>query len=52
VMFDMENGGRMFSLQRLGLILQYVDPYTRARLRKHIPELTRRMVERGILFIK
>jgi hypothetical protein len=52
VRFDKENGGRMFSLQRLGLILQYVDPYTRARLRKHIPELTRRMVERGILFIK
>ena len=50
--FNKENGGRMFSPQRLGLILQYVDPYTRARLRKHVPELTKRMVERGILSIK
>jgi hypothetical protein len=51
-MFNQENDGRMFSPQRLGLILQYLDPYTRARLRKHIPALTRRMVERGILSIK
>ena len=51
-LFNQENGGRMFSPQRLALILQYLDPYTRARLRKHIPALTKRMVERGILFIK
>lgn len=51
-LFSKENGGRMFSPQRLGLILQYLDPYTRARLRKHIPALTRRMVERGISSIK
>jgi hypothetical protein len=52
VLFNKENGGRMFSPQRLGLILQYVDPYTRARLRERIPELTKRMVERGMLSIK
>jgi hypothetical protein len=52
MLFNKENGGRIFSLQRLGLIFQYVDPYTRARLRKHIPELTKRMVERGILSLK
>jgi hypothetical protein len=51
-MFNQENGGRLFSPQRLALILQYLDPYTRARLRKHIPALTRRMIERGILSIK
>jgi hypothetical protein len=51
-LFNKENRGRMFSPQRLGLILQYLDPYTRARLRRHIPELTKRMVERGILSIK
>ncbi len=51
-LFNQENGGRIFSPQSLGLILQYLDPYTRARLRKHIPALTRRMVERGILSIK
>lgn len=52
VLFNRQNGGRMFSPQRLGLILQYMDPYTRARLRKHIPALTGRMIERGILSIK
>jgi hypothetical protein len=51
-LFNTENGGRMFSPQRLALILQYLDPYTRARLRKHIPDLTKRMVERGISSIK
>lgn len=52
VLFNTENGGRMFSPQRLALILQYLDPYTRARLRKHMPDLTKRMVERGISSIK
>jgi hypothetical protein len=51
-MFNTENGGRMFSPQRLALILQYLDPYTRARLRKHIPDLTKRMIERGMSSIK
>ena len=51
-LFNQENTGRIFSPQHLGLILQYLDPYSRARLRKHIPALTRRMVERGILSIK
>lgn len=51
-LFNTENGGKMFSPQRLALILQYLDPYTRARLRKHIPDLTKRMIERGISSIK
>lgn len=51
-LFNTENSGRMFSPQRLALILQYLDPYTRARLRKHVPALTRRIVERGILSVK
>jgi hypothetical protein len=32
----------------MNLILQYVDPQTRARMRKHIPALMTRMKERGI----
>jgi hypothetical protein len=52
VLFNTENGGRMFSPQRLALVLQYLDPYTRARLRKHMPDLTKRMVERGISSLK
>jgi len=33
---------------RFNLILQYVDPHTRAKLRKHVPALLIRMKERGI----
>jgi len=51
-LFNTENSGRMFSPQRLALVLQYLDPYTRARLRKHIPDLTKRMVERGMSSVK
>lgn len=51
-LFNTENSGRMFSPRRLALILQYLDPYTRARLRKHIPDLTKRMIKRGISSIK
>jgi hypothetical protein len=51
-LFNTENGGRMFSPRRLALVLQYLDPHTRARLRKHIPDLTKRMVERGISSLK
>jgi len=50
--FNQENGGRILSPQRLALVLQYLDPYTRARLRKHIPKLIKRMVERGISSVK
>ena len=46
--FRQDNPDRTFSPQRLALILQYMDPHTRARIRKHIPALTRRMAERGI----
>jgi hypothetical protein len=51
-LFNQENGGKMFSPQRLALVLQYLDPYTRARLRKHMPDLTKRMFERGISSLK
>jgi hypothetical protein len=40
--------GTMSSVERLNLILQYVDPHTRAKIRKHIPALLVRMKERGI----
>lgn len=52
VMFNTENSGMMLSPQRLALVLQYLDPYTRARLRKHIPDLTKRIVERGMSSVK
>ena len=42
------NPGAMLSPERFNLMLQHVDPYTRARLRKHIPEMRRRMEQRGI----
>lgn len=51
-LFNQGNQGRTFSPQSLGLILQYLDPYTRARLRKHIPDLAKRMAERGSLPVK
>jgi len=36
------------SAERLNMILQYVDPHTRAKLRKHVPALRARMKQRGI----
>jgi hypothetical protein len=36
------------SPELLSLMLQYVDPHTRAKVRKHIPALRARMKERGI----
>lgn len=42
------NPQAMYSPERFNLMLQYVDPHTRARLRKHIPEMRERMDERGI----
>ncbi|MBN2136742.1 MAG: hypothetical protein JW720_02940 [Sedimentisphaerales bacterium] len=42
------NSGVMFSPERMNLMLQYVDPHTRARLRKHLPEMRKRMEQRGI----
>jgi hypothetical protein len=42
------NPKAMFSPERFNLMLQYVDPHTRARLREHIPAMRRRMAERGI----
>ncbi len=40
--------GEMSSAERMNLMLQYVDPQTRAKMRKHIPALLVRMKERGI----
>lgn len=42
------NRGTMSSVERMNLMLQYVDPQTRAKMRKHIPALLTRMKERGI----
>ena len=42
------NPQAMFSPERFNLMLQYVDPHTRARLREHIPAMRQRMAERGI----
>jgi len=42
------NPQAMFSPERFNLMLQYVDPHTRARIRKHIPAMRQRMAERGI----
>lgn len=36
------------SAERMNLMLQYVDPETRAKMRKHIPALLVRMKQRGI----
>ena len=41
--------GQNISPQRMALALQYMDPYLRSQLRKHIPDLVSRMSERGIL---
>lgn len=43
---DHPNG--LSSAERFNLILQYVDPHTRARLRKHLPALRARMKQRGL----
>jgi hypothetical protein len=43
-----ENQGMASSVERLNLVIQYVDPRTRAKMRKHIPALMARMKERGI----
>ncbi|MEN6333108.1 MAG: hypothetical protein ABFE01_02545 [Phycisphaerales bacterium] len=43
-----DNQGTMSSVERMNLMLQYVDPQTRAKMRKHIPALLTRMKERGI----
>lgn len=40
--------GTVSSMERMNLMLQYVDPQTRAKMRKHIPALLSRMKERGI----
>ncbi len=42
------NVSMLASAQRLNLVLQYLDPHTRAKLRKHMPALRARMKERGI----
>lgn len=41
-------GGMSSSVERMNLVLQHVDPHTRAKMRKHIPALMARMKERGI----
>lgn len=43
---DHPNG--LSSAERFNMILQYVDPHTRARLRKHLPALQNRMKQRGL----
>lgn len=43
-----ENPQAMFSPERFNLMLQYVDPHTRARLREHMGAMRQRMAERGI----
>jgi hypothetical protein len=42
------HAGTMSSMERMNLVLQYLDPYTRAKIRKHVPALLVRMQERGI----
>jgi hypothetical protein len=42
------SSGMMSSVERLNLILQYVDPHTRASVRRHVPALLARMKERGV----
>lgn len=42
------NPQAVYSPERFNLMLQYIDPHTRARLRKHIPAMRQRMTERGI----
>jgi hypothetical protein len=46
--YRQSNPGTMFSPERFNLILQYIDPHIRARIRKHIPAMRQRMSERGI----
>jgi hypothetical protein len=41
-------GTIMASPERLNLVLQHLDPHTRAKVRKHIPALLIRMAERGL----
>jgi hypothetical protein len=38
----------MASTERLNLILQYLEPHTRAKIREHLPALRARMKDRGI----
>jgi hypothetical protein len=46
--FRKEHPKGLSSAERFNLILQYVDPHTRARLRKHLPALRERMKQRGL----
>jgi len=43
-----ENPGLFSMAKRLNLVLQYVDPHTRAKVRQHMPALVARMRERGM----
>ncbi|MBN1361305.1 MAG: hypothetical protein JW993_11965 [Sedimentisphaerales bacterium] len=43
-----DNTNMMASAERLNLVLQYLDPHTRAKIRRHLPALRARMKERGI----
>ncbi len=43
-----ENLGLLSTARRLNLVLQYVDPHTRAKIRAHMPALVARMKQRGI----
>ena len=47
--YRQSNPGTMFSPERFNLILQYIDPHIRARIRRHIPAMRQRMSERGIV---
>ncbi len=46
--FRQTNPDKVFSPERFNMILQYIDPHTRARIRKHVPAMRKRMAERGI----
>lgn len=43
-----DHAGMMASAQRLSLVLQHLDPHTRAKIRRHLPALRARMKERGL----
>ncbi len=46
--FRKDNPNGLSSADRFNMMLQYVDPHTRARLRKHLPALQYRMKQRGL----
>jgi len=43
-----DNPGLLSTAKRLNLVLQHVDPHTRAKIRQHMPALVARMRERNL----